>query len=197
MKRMLSLCFIFFLLLPVSVYAQEKLTEEQAQVQIDSLKAVEASLQARISELESQIESLKSEIASLESQRDELQAKLDELKGEWKKCQCGRYKVKEGDWLSMIASMRNIYHEGSKWPVIYEANKDKIKNPNLIYPDWILLIPTLETYQVVTCDCLWLIASYLSVYSNAKRWPEIYEANKDKVKDPHWIYPKQEFVIPQ
>ncbi|MEO0183586.1 MAG: LysM peptidoglycan-binding domain-containing protein, partial [candidate division WOR-3 bacterium] len=99
-------------------------------------------------------------------------------------------------WLSKIASMRNVYADGKKWPLIYEANKDKIKNPNLIYPGWILLIPTLDSYTVLPGDCLWLIASYLSIYSDAKRWPEIYEANKDKIKDKDLIYPKQVLTIP-
>ena len=118
------------------------------------------------------------------------------MKEALKICQYGRYKVIEDDWLYKIASMRKVYHEGSKWPMIYEANKDKIKNPNLIYPGWVLLIPYLDNYSVIPGDCLWLIASYLSIYSDAKKWPEVYEANKDKIKDPDLIYPKQEFVIP-
>uniref|UniRef100_A0A7C6EIF3 LysM peptidoglycan-binding domain-containing protein n=1 Tax=candidate division WOR-3 bacterium TaxID=2052148 RepID=A0A7C6EIF3_UNCW3 len=92
--------------------------------------------------------------------------------------------------------MRNVYADGKKWPMIYEANKDKIKNPNLIYPNWVLLIPTLDSYTVLPGDCLWMIASYLSIYSDAKKWPEIYEANKDKIKDPDLIYPKQVITIP-
>ena len=33
-------------------------------------------------------------------------------------------------------------------------------------------------------------------FGNAFSWPLIWEANKDKVQDPHWIYPGQELVIP-
>ncbi|MEO0185274.1 MAG: LysM peptidoglycan-binding domain-containing protein [candidate division WOR-3 bacterium] len=36
----------------------------------------------------------------------------------------------------------------------------------------------------------------MSIYSDAKKWPEIYEANKDKIKDPDLIYPKQVLTIP-
>lgn len=196
MKKILTILFVLFLLMPVFSFAQEKLTEEQAQAELASVKEKLAQAEAKIAALESEIAALKSEIASLEAQRDELQAKLAELKEAWKRCQYGRYKVIEGDWLSKIASMRKVYHDGKKWPMIYETNKDKIKNPNLIYPNWVLLIPTLDNYAVVSGDCLWLIASYLSIYSDAKRWPEIYEANKNKIKDPDLIYPKQEFVIP-
>lgn len=49
------------------------------------------------------------------------------------------YKVKSGDCLWNIA--KKFYGSGSKYTKIYNANKDKIKNPNLIYPNQILWIP--------------------------------------------------------
>jgi len=196
MKRITVIISILLLITGVIGFAQEKLTEEQAQAELARVKEQLQQTEAKISSLESEIANLKSEIAGLESRRDELKNKLAELKETWKKCQYGRYKVVEGDWLSKIASMRNVYADGKKWPMIYEANKDKIKNPNLIYPNWVLLIPTLDSYTVLPGDCLWMIASYLSIYSDAKKWPEIYEANKDKIKDPDLIYPKQVITIP-
>lgn len=51
------------------------------------------------------------------------------------------YKVKKGDCLWNIA--KAIYGNGSLYTKIYEANKDKITNPNLIYPDQVLTIPSL------------------------------------------------------
>ncbi|NOR16840.1 LysM peptidoglycan-binding domain-containing protein [candidate division WOR-3 bacterium] len=196
MKKIISICFILFLLGPALIFAEDKLTEEQAQEELLALQAQLAEAEAKIAEFEAEVGALRLEVAELEASRDELIAKLNELKETWKICQYGRYKVIEDDWLSKIASMRKVYHEGSKWPMIYEANKDKIKNPNLIYPGWVLLIPYLDNYSVIPGDCLWLIASYLSIYSDSKKWPEVYEANKDKIKDPDLIYPKQEFVIP-
>ncbi len=196
MKRIPVIISILLLLSGVMGFAQEKFTEEQAQAELLRVKDQLQQTEAKISSLESEIANLKSEITGLESKRDELKNKLAELKETWKKCQYGRYKVVEGDWLSKIASMRNVYADGKKWPMIYEANKDKIKNPNLIYPNWVLLIPTLDSYTVLPGDCLWMIASYLSIYSDAKKWPEIYEANKDKIKDPDLIYPKQVITIP-
>lgn len=50
------------------------------------------------------------------------------------------YKVKKGDCLWNIA--KKIYGNGAMYTKIYEANKDKIINPNLIYPDQILTIPS-------------------------------------------------------
>ncbi len=196
MKKTISVFSILFLLIPVFVFAQEKLTEDEAQAELMTLQEQLADMEAKIGTLEAEVEALRTEVATLESRRDVLMTKLNGLKEEWEKCQYGRYTVIEGDWLSKIAGMREVYHNGSKWPMIFEANKDKIKNPNLIYPGWLLLIPTLDSYTVIPGDYLSLIASYLSIYSNSKRWPEIYEANKDKVKDPDLIYPNQTFVIP-
>ena len=52
-----------------------------------------------------------------------------------------RYIVKRGDWLSKIAAFDFIYGDWRKWPAIYEANKEHITNPDLIYPDQELIIP--------------------------------------------------------
>lgn len=49
------------------------------------------------------------------------------------------YTVVKGDNLWNIA--KKFYGNGSKYTVIYNANKDKIKNPNLIYPGQVLTIP--------------------------------------------------------
>jgi len=196
MKRIPVIISFLLLITGVMGFAQEKLTEEQAQAELQNVKAKLQEVEAKISTLQSEIEGLKAEISNLESRRDELKNKLAELKETWKKCQYGRYKVVEGDWLSKIASMRNVYNDGKKWRLIYEANNDKIKNPNLIYPGMVLLIPTVDYYIVAPGDYLNLIASYLSIYSDAKSWRKIYEANKDKIKDPDLIYPNQKLVIP-
>lgn len=49
------------------------------------------------------------------------------------------YTVVKGDCLWNIA--KKFYGNGSKYTVIYNANKDKVKNPNLIYPGQVLTIP--------------------------------------------------------
>ena len=49
------------------------------------------------------------------------------------------YTVKSGDSLSKIA--KHVYGNADKWHAIYEANKDKIKNPDLIYPGEVLTLP--------------------------------------------------------
>ena len=51
------------------------------------------------------------------------------------------YEVKSGDSLSKIA--KKYYGNAMKYPVIFEANKPMLKDPNLIYPGQMLRIPKL------------------------------------------------------
>lgn len=110
--------------------------------------------------------------------------------------------VVRGDTLWGIA--RKYYGNGQRWREIFEANKDKIKDPNLIYPGQVFVIPGTEapeggntkprTYTVVRGDYLRKLAQRF--YGNEMQWPKIYNANKDKIKNPDIIYPGQVLVIP-
>ena len=196
--RTIVMIIVIGLIIPGAILAEEKkLTEEEAQKLIMEYKDRATKAEAQIAELTEEIEKLKGEVSELNTRIEKMKGEVASLKEEWKRCQWGRYRVQEGDFLSKIAGMRIVYHDPSKWGMIYEANKEKIKNPNLIYPGWVLLIPGLDAYEVISGDCLWRIASYLSIYSNARDWPKIYEANKDKIKDPDLIFPNQKFTIPR
>jgi len=52
------------------------------------------------------------------------------------------YTVKKGDYLSKIA--KEVYGNANKYMVIFEANKPMLRDPNLIYPGQVLVIPPLE-----------------------------------------------------
>jgi len=52
------------------------------------------------------------------------------------------YTVKPDQSLSRIA--KEVYGDGSKWIIIYNANKDKIKNPDRIKAGTLLTIPEVE-----------------------------------------------------
>ena len=47
--------------------------------------------------------------------------------------------VKAGDSLSRIA--KRELGNAAKWPAIFDANRDKIKDPDLIHPGQILTLP--------------------------------------------------------
>lgn len=51
-----------------------------------------------------------------------------------------------------------------------------------------------RAYTVRQGDCLWTIAKrYLG---DGNKWPQIYNLNRNKIKNPHWIYPGQVFTFP-
>jgi nucleoid-associated protein YgaU len=49
------------------------------------------------------------------------------------------YTVQKGDSLSKIA--KREYGDAQQWRRIYEANRDTIKDPDLIYPGQVVRIP--------------------------------------------------------
>ncbi|RZS90642.1 LysM peptidoglycan-binding domain-containing protein [Aquimarina brevivitae] len=52
-----------------------------------------------------------------------------------------RHTVQKGESLSKIA--KHYYGDPMKYKAIFEANTDKLKNPDLIHPDQELIIPNL------------------------------------------------------
>jgi nucleoid-associated protein YgaU len=50
------------------------------------------------------------------------------------------YTVRKGDSLSRIA--KREYGDAQQWRRIYEANRDMIDNPDLIYPGQVLRLPS-------------------------------------------------------
>lgn len=76
-----------------------------------------------------------------EDQKEAIQKKVDE------ETEYIIYKVKytpaKRDCLWRIAE--KFYNDGFKWKLIYDANRDKVKNPDLIKPGWMLKIPKAAT----------------------------------------------------
>ncbi|MBI4861995.1 MAG: LysM peptidoglycan-binding domain-containing protein [Candidatus Riflebacteria bacterium] len=58
------------------------------------------------------------------------------------------YVVQKGDSLSAIA--QRFYGSYFLWPLIFQANRDKIANPDLIYPGQVLVIPPLDPTRAGT-----------------------------------------------
>jgi hypothetical protein len=51
------------------------------------------------------------------------------------------YMVSQDDWLARIAGYWEIYDDYTKWPMLFEANRNQINDPDLIFPDQELIVP--------------------------------------------------------
>ena len=109
------------------------------------------------------------------------------------------YSVVSGDYLVKIAGMRRIYSEETHWKRIFRANRDKIDDPNLIFPDQIFLIPrgVPSTHTVVGGESLAIIAGYWEVYGDRGEWKRLAEGNRDKLSNPDIISPGLVLSIPR
>ncbi|MBC8527073.1 MAG: LysM peptidoglycan-binding domain-containing protein [Candidatus Cloacimonetes bacterium] len=123
----------------------------------------------------------------------------DDLKGAKPPYYEDTHVVVKGEYLWKISGYKHIYNDPVKWGIIYRANRDQIKDPDLIYPDQVFKIPRglPTTWRVYRGECLWTISSYPEIYNDPFKWPQIYRANTDQIKDPDLIYPNQILQIPR
>jgi len=52
-----------------------------------------------------------------------------------------RHTVIQDEWLAKIAGYWEIYDDYRQWPLLYEANRGKISDPDLIFPEQELVVP--------------------------------------------------------
>lgn len=106
----------------------------------------------------------------------------------------GVYTTRAGDTLMKIAfeNYGNLY----KWREIYEANRDRIADPNALSPGIELKLDrsvgavTIEKngnqYLIKRGDTLGTISD--DVYGTNKKWKKLWENNKQLIHDPNKIY---------
>ncbi len=52
-----------------------------------------------------------------------------------------RHMVIQDEWLAKIAGYWEVYDNYREWPLLFEANKDRIQDPDLIFPEQELVVP--------------------------------------------------------
>lgn len=127
--------------------------------------------------------------------------RIERLKNAVPKPKNDTYFVVRGDYLWKISGKKQVYSDPWKWMRIYSANRDQIKDPDLIHPDQRLLIPReigKDQYLVRKGEYLSKIAGSKEVYGDPFQWTKIYQANKSNgfIQDPNLIYPEMILSIP-
>ena len=129
--------------------AEERATKAEAEL-ARVLSGQDADRQAMVTQLttdltlvRNQLIQAQGDVARITAERDDLvqrtTAEINNLKNALVEAQQRTYVVKPGDTLSGIA--KAVYGDWKHWKDIFEANKDKISNPDLIQVGWELKLP--------------------------------------------------------
>ena len=122
-------------LLEASLLFQTAISESKAAKQLAQEEAERQRLKKLEEERAAQIAAEQQRVEQIRKQ----ETQKDKPKTEMKTAQ--KYVVVKGDCLWNIA--KRLYGDPWKWKQIYEANKHKINNPDLIYPGQVFEIPGL------------------------------------------------------
>lgn len=192
--------FTLLLFLSVSTFAQEDMTEEEWQNEINRLNEQKTALTQERDQLQSDLNSLKSTtvqsfddcmnelyalVGATRTDVDNFRRMVSELNG-----QIMRKESPKEDRQTMLDSLKGI--RVSALPEFY----DKVHNQMQRSLDAWQEVPQEISYTVVRGDHLWGIAKKKEHYGNPFAWPKIYQANRDQIKNPDLIYPQQVFKIP-
>ncbi|MFQ5676329.1 MAG: LysM peptidoglycan-binding domain-containing protein [bacterium] len=99
------------------------------------------------------------------------------------------YIVRSGDWLSRIA--QKFYGDPMRYPELFAANRNVIENPDRIFPGQKLVIPRAEEQYYTVRSGDWLSRIAQKFYGDPMRYPELFAANRNVIKNPDRIFPGQ------
>lgn len=213
---LLILFVLGFLLIPNQyIYAQEKMTMDEYNAQLQEWTNRERVAKDEIAKLDAEIENLKSQIADVDKQTNEVWAQIYQTIGtDEAGVNAYRDKLNEiGRELDALAALtpEELFKRRKELDAleerVNEAKQDRIsaltemqnkiaelegkiaqlraKMPKAIY----------DEYTVVRGDYLWKIAKKPDIYGDPYQWIRIYSYNRDQIKDPDLIYPDQIFKI--
>ncbi|MBA4407704.1 peptidoglycan-binding protein LysM [bacterium] len=199
----LLLVGIFVMLLSVNLFAQkEEMTKEEWQNEINRLTEKRIALSSELNTLKAEITNLKKMNASLKTYDDcinELYSMLDA-----KKADVDNFRKQLADLTSKIDGQvapkadRQAELDAMKKNKISALQEffDKVHNQLQRKLDAWIEAPKEVNYTVIKGDHLWGIAKKKEHYANPFAWPVIYKSNRDQIKNPDLIFPKQIFKIP-
>ncbi len=123
----------------VTQEAHTKEAEELAQRKAAAEEARQAAEQARIKAIE-EARQAANEAAAIESSNQVTRKQQEKATGTTSVKKVPKYKVGEGENLWTISAQPSVYDDGLLWPLLYQANRDQIKDPRQIFPGQALSI---------------------------------------------------------
>ena len=203
--KLIAITLSLLLFFSVSVIAQEEekeMTEEEFQTEMNRLTEQRVDLTKEINELKSSIDELKKKQASMQAVEDcknekyalvgATEADVVRFRREVAQLE-GQIQRKESPKDDRQVALDNL--KANKISALPEFNNKVHKQLQSMLDAWDEK-PKDVDYTVVKGDYLWKIAKKDEFYGNGFAWPVIYNANRDQIKDPDLIYPKQVFKIP-
>ncbi len=192
------------LLFTVSIVAQEEeMTSDEWEAEMARLRSQKDALTQQINDLQNDISKLKDQLQGMQTYEDcqnQLYALVGATKADVENFRNavnelnGKIQRKEGpkaDRQKDLDALKS--NKISALPEFFDKVHNQMQNA---LDSWVEA-PQEWNYTVVKGDCLWNIAKKDQYYGNGFAWPKIYKANRDKIKNPDLIFPKQEFTIPK
>ncbi len=199
-KNLISILSLLLFLSATLLAQEEEMTSDEWQAEMSRLTARKAALLQEDSTLNADIDNLKSmDIKSFEECTNELYALVGATKSDVDNFRSaveelnGKIMRKEGpkaDRQKDLDALKS--NKISALPEFFDRVHSRMQRD---LDKWIEA-PKEIMYTVVRGDCLWNIAKKKEHYGNGFAWPVIYKANRDQIKNPDLIYPKQVFKVP-
>jgi nucleoid-associated protein YgaU len=204
--------------------AQEEMTKDEWQKQIQDYTVKRDALKSQLDKLEADIKALTAQSGekdlAIAKCEDELYALVGATRAEVEEYR-GKVNALESkvDELTKLSNQDLWNRKGEVDGAQNELNELRKSKISILTEFWDKLTSTQQKidglkstlasiaatmekwYTVGTWsrdrDCLWNIAKKKDIYDNAFMWPKIWQGNRDKIRDPDIIHPGQKLKVPQ
>lgn len=207
-----ALTFVFAFGIALQAQEAKKLTIEEWEAEMAKLKTKKEALLKEVSSLQAEVDNLRGASAKIQSYDDCVKdlyttlgdggksvssADVDNFRKAVNALE-GKIRRKEGKKADLQAELDALKkNKLSALPEFFDRVHNQMQRMlNEWVEDEAKLANQDKMYTVVKGDCLWFIARKKDFYGNGFAWPKIYNANREQIKNPDLIYPKQEFRIP-
>ncbi len=204
-------------------FAQEKMTKEEWEKQIQEYTAKRNDLKAKLDKLDADIKALTAQSASKDADFAKCEAELYALVGATR-AEVEAYRAKVNALEGKVTELTRLSNQdlwnrkGEVDGAQTDLNGLRMSKISLLTEFWEKLTSiqqkidglkatlaaianTMERWYTVGTwsrdrDCLWNIAKKKDIYDDPFKWPKIWQSNRDKIRDPDIIQPGWKLKIP-